>query len=74
MLGTDSSFHVEKHMELLRTVKVLEEAALLHTRNADPSLSEKVRRQADKLLLLAARSGDMQLVKEAEMLYRQLEA
>lgn len=74
VLGNGSSFHVEKHMELLRTVKVLEEAAMLRTRNADPSLSEKLRRQADKLLLLAARSGDMQLVKEAEMVYRQLEA
>lgn len=74
VLGTDSSFHVEKHMELLKTVNVLEDAAQLRTRNADPVLSERVRRQADKLLLLAARSGDMQLVKEAELLYKQLEA
>ncbi|MNI53920.1 hypothetical protein D3C73_1087800 [compost metagenome] len=74
MLAVDGSFHVEKHMELLKTVRLLEETALLHTRSADPEVTEKVRRQADKLLLLAARSGDMQLVKEAEMLYKQLEA
>lgn len=74
VLGLENCFQVEKHMELLKTVRVLEEAALLRTRNADPALSEKMRRQADKLLLLATRSGDMQLVKEAEMLYKQLEA
>ncbi|WP_342564494.1 hypothetical protein NST84_04775 [Paenibacillus sp. FSL R7-0345] len=73
-LALDSSFHVEKHLELLKIVKVLEEAALLNSYSTDPVLSERLRRQADKLLLLAARSGDMQLVKEAEVLYKQLEA
>lgn len=74
VLGSESSFHVEKHVELLKSVNVLEDAALLRNRNADPLVCEKVRRQADKLLLLAARSGDMQLVKEAELMYKQLEA
>ncbi|MNE61867.1 hypothetical protein D3C80_1571110 [compost metagenome] len=55
-------------------IKVLEEASLQRNRSTDPMLADKLRRQADKLLLLAARSGDMQLVKEAEVLYKQLEA
>ncbi|MNW13936.1 hypothetical protein D3C71_2120230 [compost metagenome] len=55
-------------------VKVLEEVPLSDSRRRDLVLEERLRRQADKLLLLAARSGDMQLVKEAEVLYKQLEA
>lgn len=35
---------------------------------------DKLRRQADRLLLMAARSTDMQLLKEAEALYKRLEA
>lgn len=65
-------FHVEKHMELLKTEEAMEAAAALRTREFDRSSYEKLRRQADRVLLLAARSGDLQLVKEAEMLYKQL--
>ncbi|WP_415841236.1 hypothetical protein [Paenibacillus typhae] len=73
-LALDNCFHVEKHLELLKIVKVLEEAPLSGSSRRDLVLEERLRRQADKLLLLAARSGDMQLVKEAEVLYKQLEA
>lgn len=73
-LTLENCFHVEKHLELLKMVKVLEEAPLSDIRRRDQVLEERLRRQADKLLLLAARSGDMQLVKEAEVLYKQLEA
>lgn len=65
-------FHVEKHLELLKTAEAMEELAELRSREADPEAYERLRRQADKVLLLAARSGDMQLVKEAEVLYKQL--
>ncbi|AIQ50895.1 hypothetical protein [Paenibacillus sp. FSL R7-0331] len=74
VLAIGGNFHVEKHLELLKMIKVLEEASLQRNRSTDPMLADKLRRQADKLLLLAARSGDMQLVKEAEVLYKQLEA
>jgi transcriptional antiterminator Rof (Rho-off) len=74
VLGTGCCFHVEKHLELLKTEKLLAEAELLRTKQQIPAPSDKLRRQADKLLLLAARSGDMQLVKEAESLYKQLES
>lgn len=74
VLAMEGSFHVEKHLELLKMIRVLEEASSFHNRSNDPVLAERIRRQADKLLLLAARSGDMQLVKEAEVLYKRLEA
>lgn len=74
VLGTGCCFHVEKHLELLKTEMLLAEAELLLTKQQIPVPSDKLRRQADKLLLLAARSGDMQLVKEAESLYKQLES
>ncbi|MNU11709.1 hypothetical protein D3C72_2597770 [compost metagenome] len=45
----------------------------LRSKTSDPGSYDKLRRQADDLLLLAARSGDMQLVKEAESLYKQLD-
>ncbi|MFD2875342.1 hypothetical protein ACFTAO_04190 [Paenibacillus rhizoplanae] len=35
--------------------------------------TEMLRRQADQLLLMAARSGDTQLLREAEALYKRLE-
>lgn len=73
VLRAAGSFHVEKHLELLKTIKILEEAVALRSGHADHSEYERFRRQADKLLLLAARSGDMELVKEAEQLYRQLD-
>jgi hypothetical protein len=42
--------------------------------NSPELLASKLRRQADQLLLLAARSGDLQLVlKQAEALYKQSE-
>lgn len=73
VLSANCCFYVEKHLELLKTQRLLEEAADQHTDNQIETFSEKLRRQADKLLLLAARSGDMQLVKEAESVYKQLD-
>lgn len=67
------SHYVEKHIELLKTAKVMEEAAALRLIHEDSYANEKLRRQADRLLLLAVRSTDMQLVKEAEQLYKRLE-
>ncbi|MNN92578.1 hypothetical protein D3C81_2108840 [compost metagenome] len=53
---------------------MLEETAALRTKIHIQSAFDELRRQADKLLLMATRSGDMQLVKEAESVYKQLEA
>lgn len=72
ILRTSCCFLVEKHLELLKTESIREEVALLQTNNPLHPVYEKLRRQADKLLLLAARSGDMVLVREAELLYKQL--
>lgn len=74
ILGSGCCFHVEKHIELLKTEKLLAESEAARSRNHLHLFSDKLRRQADKLLLMAARSGDLQLVKEAEALYKQLEA
>ncbi|UQZ35059.1 hypothetical protein C2I18_16940 [Paenibacillus sp. PK3_47] len=72
ILNAATCFHVEKHMELLKAAEAMEALAVLRSREPDQKVYEKLRRQADKVLLLAARSGDLQLVKEAEMLYKQL--
>jgi hypothetical protein len=72
--GYSCCFHVEKHLELLIMEGLLVETEVARSQNQHQIFYDKLRRQADKLLLLAARSGDMQLVKEAEMLYKQLEA
>ncbi|MGN7763033.1 hypothetical protein [Paenibacillus sp. 22594] len=74
VLSEKCCFHVEKHLELLKTEKLLEEAVLQRTKSSVQTDFEHLRRQADDLLLLAARSGDMQLVKEAETVYKQLDA
>jgi hypothetical protein len=66
-------FHVEKHLELLMMDEIFEEAALLKRRGLHTEARDIVRRHADKLLLLAARSGDMQLLREAENMYRKNE-
>jgi hypothetical protein len=73
VLGAQCCFHVEKHVELLKMEGLLAEREVARAQNQQQVSTEKLRRQADKLLLLAARSGDMQLVKEAEALYKQLE-
>ncbi|MEK5235079.1 hypothetical protein NST99_05190 [Paenibacillus sp. FSL L8-0470] len=72
VLGTASCFHVAKHLELLKTAMVMEEAVALRSKTSDPASYDRLRRQADDLLLLATQSGDMQLVKEAEAVYKQL--
>ncbi|NQX47429.1 hypothetical protein HQN87_19020 [Paenibacillus tritici] len=73
LLGSRCCFHVEKHLELLHTAALLAEAGEARIRNKPDVPSDKLRRQADQLLLMAARSGDMQLLKEAETLYKKLE-
>ncbi|WNS41266.1 hypothetical protein [Paenibacillus sp. MMS20-IR301] len=73
LIGSRPCFHVEKHLELLKTEELLAEMEAARTSRKQAIPCDKLRRQADKLLLLAARSGDMQLVKEAEALYKQLE-
>ncbi|KWX73033.1 hypothetical protein AMQ84_24360 [Paenibacillus riograndensis] len=74
VLSERCCFHVEKHLELLKTEKLLEEVAVQRTKGNIQTEFEHLRRQADDLLLLAARSGDMELVKEAETVYKQLDA
>ncbi|KWX75063.1 hypothetical protein [Paenibacillus jilunlii] len=74
VLSERCCFHVEKHLVLLKTEKLLEEVAVQRTKGNTQTEFEHLRRQADDLLLLAARSGDMQLVKEAETVYKQLDA
>ncbi|MNC35542.1 hypothetical protein D3C76_57390 [compost metagenome] len=74
VLSERCCFHVEKYLGLLKTEKLLEEAAVQRTKGNIQIDYERLRRQADDLLLLAARSGDMQLVKEAETVYKQLDA
>ncbi|ASA26038.1 hypothetical protein [Paenibacillus donghaensis] len=74
VLTVSHSFHVEKHLELLKTAKVLEEVMVLQSTGRQTCAYDKLRTQADQLLLLATRSGDMQLLKEAETLYKQLDS
>ncbi|NUU63506.1 hypothetical protein [Paenibacillus agri] len=64
-------FHVEKHLELLKIPNMLEEIALLKDKGQYIEAAEHLRRHADNLLLLAARSGDLSLLREAEALYKQ---
>jgi hypothetical protein len=66
-------FHVEKHLELLKTQGVLDEVASLQEKSQFTKASEHLRRHADQLLLMAARSGDLTLLKQAEALYKQSE-
>ena len=68
-----TSFRVEKHLELLKVEEVLEEAALLRSMGKQREAGEMLRRHADSLLLLAIRTGDRQLTREAENLYRKSE-
>ncbi|WP_379154462.1 hypothetical protein [Paenibacillus sp. sgz5001063] len=74
VLSEQCCFHVKKHLELLKTEKMLEETLWQQTKSFIHKDLEHLRRQADDLLLLAARSGDLQLVKEAETVYKQLDA
>ncbi|WP_379132319.1 hypothetical protein [Paenibacillus sp. sgz500958] len=67
-------FYVEKHLELLKIEEVYESAELLRSQGKSGEAQVIIRRQADKLLLLAVRSGDAQLLKEAESMYRMIEA
>ncbi|OBZ08880.1 hypothetical protein A8L34_22250 [Bacillus sp. FJAT-27264] len=63
-------FHVEKHLELLKIPTMLDETTLLKDKGQNIEAAEHLRRHADNLLLLAARSGDLSLLKEAEALYK----
>lgn len=72
-LYESTSFYVEKHLELLRTEEILEEAESLRSKGKPLDALELVRRHADKLLILAVRSGDRLLTREAENLYRRSE-
>lgn len=71
-LGDSICFHVEKHLELLRTAEVFAEAMGMRTRGQHNQAYEQLSRHADKLLLLATRSGDISLLKEAETLYKRI--
>ncbi|MFF2019327.1 hypothetical protein [Paenibacillus sp. NPDC058177] len=64
-------FHVEKHLELLKIPIMLDEIALLKDKGQYIEAAERLRRHADNLLLLSARSGDLSLLREAEALYKQ---
>ncbi|ETT76442.1 MULTISPECIES: hypothetical protein [Paenibacillus] len=74
LLGAGSCFHVEKHLALLQTEALIAEAQEARMKNKPEVPADILRRQADQLLLMAARSGDMQLLREAEALYKRLEA
>ncbi|NGM84860.1 hypothetical protein G5B47_20880 [Paenibacillus sp. 7124] len=67
------SFYVEKHRELLIAEKTITEALSLYACGQQTDAREMLRRHADKLLLLAVRSGDSVLLRQAELLYRQSE-
>lgn len=71
-LGNTSCFHVEKHLEMLRTAEVVAEANALRTKGQYAQAYEQLCRHADKLLLLATRSEDITLLKEAETLYKRI--
>lgn len=73
-LSAAGNFYVERTLELLKTEQALREAEKSGFEGGGTESLDKLRRQADKLLLLAARSGDLQLAKEAESLYRRLDA
>jgi len=73
ILSDTCCFHVEKHLELLKTAETVEEAASLRNKGEYSEAREMLGRHADKLLLLAVRSGDPLLLKEAETLYKQIE-
>lgn len=73
MLGTSLSFHVEKHLELLKSAEILEKTVTTHSDEQFNLTLEHLRRQADKLLLLATRSGDVLLLKEAERVYKKID-
>jgi len=72
ILADQCSFYVEKHLELLKTAEKVEEATALRTKGQYNQAREKISRHADKLLLLALRSGDLLLLREAEMLYKHI--
>lgn len=73
LLGARSCFHVEKHLALLQTEALIAEAQEARIKNKPEVPADILRRQADQLLLMSARSGDMQLLREAEALYKRLE-
>ncbi|AKG33503.1 hypothetical protein [Paenibacillus durus] len=68
-----SSFYVEKRVELLKVEKTIAEALLLYSEGQQTLAREELRRHADNLLLMAVRSGDPDLLREAESLYIQCE-
>lgn len=69
-LNDSCCFHVEKHLELLKNEYAIEKAALLRSMGKQRDAQDTLRRQADKLLLMAARSQDMLLLREAESMYK----
>lgn len=73
IMNDSSCFHVEKHLEMLKTAEILKEVTAMRMKGQHNQAIEKLTRQADKLLLLTTRSGDMLLLKEAETLYKQIE-
>lgn len=68
-LSRPASFYVEKHMEILRTEEIMDKAGRLYAAGRKNGAKELLRRHGDKLLLLAVRSGDLELMREAEALY-----
>ncbi|MDT3427156.1 hypothetical protein J2Z22_002692 [Paenibacillus forsythiae] len=68
-----SSFYVEKHVEMLKVEETIAEALSLYADGQQTLAREKLRRHADNLLLMAVRSEDPVLLREAEALYMQSE-
>ncbi|WP_310551968.1 hypothetical protein [Paenibacillus glufosinatiresistens] len=71
VLSEPGSFYVEKQTELLRVRRLLEEFLSPDCLLPYDKRIEQIRRQGDRLLLMAVRSGDNTLLQEAEWLYRQ---
>ncbi|GGF83387.1 hypothetical protein GCM10010912_30640 [Paenibacillus albidus] len=70
VLRDSCNSHVEKHMALLETEELLKRAVAMRAAGQQMPAYEMICRHADKLLLLATRTGDLLMLKEAESLYK----
>lgn len=73
VLVPSSPGYVDKHLELLKSDETRELALRLRLSGREEEAREELKRRADSLLLLAARTGDPKLLTEAESMYKQSE-
>lgn len=69
LLSSEPSFYVEKNVELIKMEEDRLRATVLCKLGKREKAVELLKRRADQLLLQAARSGDEDLLAEAEKLY-----